>query len=183
LVGMTNQTVVSVYGVDASGATGARRGMASLIHPQLVLVHPKLSGDLAAQGGESAALRVGIAYPAGSGHAVEVIEVTSVHIEDPSVEPGADRLVALLLQRTVTGAVEPLVPATEPVPDVEGFVAAARRRLVAEHFVRKPEEHFQEDDPWWPQGKPKRHNDGSIPCKVFGVFCWKREDTDTASAG
>src|SRR5262245_12488588 len=93
---MTPQAHVAVYGVDETGATSVPLGSGTLIAPQLVLVHPPLSRQLAS-GENTKRLRVEITVAGSDPGTAEVIDVVEVHVAaaDLSAEP----LVALQLQQ------------------------------------------------------------------------------------
>lgn len=101
----TPDTLVSIYRLDESGATGARCGSGTLIDATLVLVHPPLSEQLHGNT-DSVGLRVGISSTAREPGIVEVIDVVSVHVSASGSAP----LVALALLRPATSPTEPIPP-------------------------------------------------------------------------
>lgn len=87
---MAQRTIVSIYEVNESAATGSWVGQGSLVNPGIVLVHPPLSNRIVAKEGPQR-LRVGI-YVAerdeGSSGIAEVIDVSGEpHILWQSTDP------------------------------------------------------------------------------------------------
>jgi hypothetical protein len=101
--GNMGRTIVSIYEVGDSGATGRQVGTGLLIGPQLVLVHPPLDTELAAAGAPS--LRVGMAALIDGYHGIEIIDVENVLVSSTD----ANRpLVALALRGVSVAPITPM---------------------------------------------------------------------------
>lgn len=136
---MDTRTLVSVYEVDDTGATGRRVGSASLVQPELVVVHPPLCYRLAGADPAPVRLRVGIVSLPDAG-GVEVIDTRGTNVA-AAADTGstAPPLVALDLARPSKAPVESL-PAGDDLADV-----------LRAHLAGVPEQ-----PRWPPRPEPRR---------------------------
>jgi hypothetical protein len=136
---MDTRTLVSVYEVDDTGATGRRVGSASLVQPELVVVHPPLCHRLAGADPAPVRLRVGIVSLPDAG-GVEVIDTRGTNVA-AAADTGstAPPLVALDLARPSKAPVESL-PAGDDLADV-----------LRAHLAGVPEQ-----PRWPPRPEPRR---------------------------
>lgn len=152
---MTLQTLVSIYGVDETGATGAQLGSGTLIGPVLVLLHPPLSRRLAGSG-NSTRLRVGIARAGTAPHDVEVIDGSDIY---QAVHDSGEPLVALELRQPTSAPVELVFPPS----DDGGEIADALVKYLAglpdsdcrPEYLPEPSPSEPDSPPWctiWPNG-------------------------------
>jgi hypothetical protein len=149
---MDTQTMVSIYEVDDAGATGRWLGSASLVQPELVLVHPPLSDRLAGSDRAPASLRVGIvAQPDAEG--IEIVETRGTHVGAADAGGSATPIVVLELARPSSFPPEPLPPYT----DGEGLAEVLRA-----HLDGLPEQ---------PRRRPGAAMRSSPWCLLFSDWC------------
>lgn len=126
------QTIVSIYEVDEEGTTGPWIGQGTLVLPQLVLVHPPLSAQIA-NGKTVQQSRVGICAPTteaflGARATAKTVEIIDV-IGQPRVfwteEASGQVLVGLDLRTPARSPVDKLPNIDSETPAEQGFKKSA----------------------------------------------------------
>jgi hypothetical protein len=148
---MSKPTRVGIYQVDEAGATGKRVGEGSLISPDWVVAHCRLSDPLSqiAQGGGSQRLRLGIAA-ADPDASVEVID--AARIEFRKFEGTGEGLVGLVLQNRSEDLVS-----YEVVPGLsdEQYFTEEDLQLVLKYLLTPPAEVVIDTSLYFPDGRWK----------------------------
>jgi hypothetical protein len=156
---MATRTQVVVYQVDASGETGERVGMGSLIDPLFVLFYPPLSRQLADQPHETK-FRLGIGSLADDGGVIEVIDTYGIDVYEHDGVP----LVAAGLAKPSTAAFGPVLP-----DGTEADLAQALMTCLSE--TGPPEAAAPPTQPEDLPGHGVPNPTDPLPCKLFPWLC------------
>jgi hypothetical protein len=141
-------TLVLIYEVGDTGATGPQAGSGLLIGPELVLVHPPLGSGLAAP--NAPALRVGLVTSAGDRPSFEVIDVARVLVSRADTER---QLVALVLNRPTTSPVTPITQmGADPVKAVADYLEVVDAQVRGIQVIPGPPIPGPPWCPVWPDG-------------------------------
>jgi hypothetical protein len=146
--GDMTHTLVSIYAVDDTGATGPQVGSGLLIGPELVLVHPPLGSELAAP--NAPVLRVGSVTSAGDYPSFEIVDVARVLVS--RADTGRP-LVALALSRPTTSPVTPITQmGADPVKAVADYLEVVDAQVRGIQAIPGPPIPGPPWCPVWPDG-------------------------------
>jgi hypothetical protein len=152
-------TIVSIYEVDETQATGGWAGQGSLVAPNVVLVHPPLSRRIAEEKGPIR-LRVGIVPgedPRTSSSFAEVIDVEGKPYVPWREDPTTDQVIVALELRTPAQSPEYEIPGldSECSPEDNFRVAAEHVKQLSQRDWRHPEWSEPEPEPEPLERKPE----------------------------